>query len=223
MNKIKELHSELSRLERESEMLDTIITMMNDEHLEMLVSTGVPRRQVITQLATSGAELAQAIWTALGRTDTAVVTEGTGSGDVRQTLRDSHVAFHAAAEHLPELGEDVVIEHSGLSLRREDVAPHRIAEVVLAHETLHSAWSLDEADPESVHDAIDAMVRRLESRDDVPSLTFATIEGDEWLIHGGGGQRVFGTREAFAGWLLTGEAAELHYDGELPKLPVWEP
>ena len=201
MTKITKLSSELSRLGRESEMLDTIVTMMGDERLDGLAATGVARREVISRLAADGVDLAQAVWTALGRTDTAAVGEDPGTDDVRQRLRDSHRAFNAAAEHLPELGDDAVIEHSGLALRPEDVVPHRIAEVVLANGAVSSTWTLDEADPDSLRDALDAMVRRLESRDDVPSLTLATLEGDEWRLHGGG-DRVFGTREALAALAL---------------------
>lgn len=220
MTKITKLSSELSRLGRESEMLDTIVTMMGDERLDGLAATGVARREVIARLAADGVDLAQAVWTALGRTDTAAVGEGSGADDVRLRLRDSHRAFNAAAEHLPELGDDAVIEHSELALRPEDVVPHRIAEVVLANGAVSSTWTLDEADPDSLRDALDAMVRRLESRDDVPSLTLATLEGDEWQLHGGG-ERVFSTREALAGWLFGGEPVDIDATSDLPRLPQW--
>ncbi|HEY5854506.1 MAG TPA: hypothetical protein VIW24_10775 [Aldersonia sp.] len=219
MTKITRLSSELSRLGRESEMLDTIVTMMGDERLDAPAASGTARREVVARLAADGVELAQAVWTALGRTDTAAVAENPGTDDVGQRLRDSHRVFCAAAEHLPELGDDAVIEHSGLALRPVDVVSHRIAEVVLANGDVSSTWTLDEADPDSVRDALDAMVRRLEGRHDVPSLTLATLEGDEWRLHGGG-ERVFGTRESLAGWLARGDADDIDAT-DLPRLPQW--
>lgn len=219
MTQMTKLSSELSRLGRETEMLNTIVTMMGDERLDGLAANGTARREVISRLAADGVDLAQAIWTALGRTDTEAVARDSEPDDVAQRLRDSHRIFCSAAEHLPELDEDAVIEHSGLALKPVDVVAHHIAEVVLANGTVSSTWTLEEADPDSLRDALDAMVRRLESRDDVPPLTLATLEGDEWRLHGGG-ERVFGTRESMAGWLAHGEVEDLDAT-DLPRLPQW--
>lgn len=117
--------------------------------------------------------------------------------------------------------DDTVISYEGVRLRRDDLVPQRIAEVVLANNVISSVWTLDEADPDSVRNAIDAMVRRLDTLDDVPSLTLRTMEGDEWRIHGGG-QAVSGTREFLAHWLAAGEADGADRAGQdVPRVPPW--
>lgn len=97
------------------------------------------------------------------------------------------------------------------------MVPQRVAEVVLANEAVSSLWSLDETDPDSARDALDALVRRPGFTDGVPALTVTTVEGDEWTVHGGG-TTVHGTREFLAGWLAYGEGAD---EMDLPELPRW--
>ena len=212
MAKILRLPSDLARLERESDMLDTIVTMMGAERLDGLSNNGVRRRDVVDQLAGSGLELATAVGRALG--DDATV-DGEVPDDTVHRYRTSVTAFAAVAERLDELDETTTIEHHGHSLRPAEVVPQRIAEVILANDTISSIWTLDEADPDSVLDALDAMVRRLQARDDVPAQTITTLEGDEWLVHGGG-DKVYGTREFVAAWLAHGDST-----GELQRVPQW--
>ncbi|MGV9711148.1 hypothetical protein ACWDTI_10850 [Gordonia sp. NPDC003424] len=212
MTTVSRLASDLSRLGRESDMLDTIVTMMGDDLLDAPSADGRPRREVISTLAEGGFALAAAVESAVG----SPVGEGSATEDVRARFRESNRAFARAAERVDELSDDAVVEHAGLTLRRDDVVPQRIAEVVLANNVISRVWTLDEADPDSVLNALDAMVRRLESLDDAPSLTLATLEGDEWQLHGGG-QRVDGTREYLAQWLAHGTDDE----GRLPRVPAW--
>lgn len=207
------LPTTLSRLGRESEMLDTIITMMGEQRYAADSSHGGPRHEVISRLATQGFELAAAIRAAFGEN----AETGSEASDSRVRFRESQRLFTSAAGRLDDLPSDAAIAYRGMTLRPEEVVPQRIAEVVLANEAVSSLWSLDEADPDSVRDALDALVRRLESLDGVPGLSLSTIEGDRWSLHGGGRQ-VHGTREFLASWLAFGEV-----DPELglPDLPHW--
>ncbi|GAB3993267.1 hypothetical protein [Nocardioides marmoraquaticus] len=208
------LPSTLSRLGRETDMLDTVISMMGDERLDADTAHGTPRREVVGQLADKGVALADAMYAAL---DQPAPDRGPNDGDERARFRASHRAFVEAAKQLGDLGPDAVVTYAGMDLRPHQVVPQRVAEVVLANEAVSSLWSLDEADPDSVRDALDALVRRLDFTDGVPGLTLTTVEGDDWTVHGGG-RNVHGTRELLAGWLAYGEGA----DGmELPELPRW--
>ncbi|AFA73507.1 hypothetical protein GPOL_c24780 [Gordonia polyisoprenivorans VH2] len=222
MTTITRLPSDLSRLGREFDMLDTIVTMMGDERFEASADNGLPRREVIARLAHSGVELSAAVWAALDSPRTAAQpgTHATGAGEspdeVRRRLRESQRVFLDAATHLEECSPDAVINCRGVDLRPRDVVPQRIADIVLANDAVSSVWTLDEADPDSVLDALDAMVRRLEICADVAPLTITTIEGDEWTVHGGGAL-VHGTREFVASWLARGADDE----GSLPRVRRW--
>lgn len=211
------LPSQLSRLQRESDMLDTIISMMGDERLDSDNAHGTRRRTVVAGVARRGFELASAVDAAAGVTATDRPLRSLADGEERQDFRASHRAVVLAARELPGLPDETEIEYDGLSLRVADVVPQRIAEVVLANEAVSSLWSLDEADPDSVGDALDALVRRLQSMDDIPGLTLSSMEGDTWTV-GDGNRAVHGTREFLAGWLAFNEGIEKR---DLPELPRW--
>lgn len=76
------------------------------------------------------------------------------------------------------IAQNAIIKHGVLTLRPGEAVPQHIAEVALAHEDLLSAWSTEEADPDSVLDAIDAMLLRLIQIGQAPALTLETEEGD---------------------------------------------
>src|SRR5699024_10125815 len=77
----------------------------------------------------------------------------------------------------------------------------------------------EEADPDSVLDALDAMLRRLNQVGMAPELTLETEEGDRWLLSGGG-SRVYGDRENLALRLSRGEEGDLEFERPTPALPV---
>lgn len=217
MSRIHRLHSDLSRLGRESEMLDAVITMFDEHQLSLPAADGGTRHAVLERLAEQGAALAREVARALGAPDPRPMDD---VADVRDRVRQAHLAVISVAARLTELPEQHTLEHRGAPLRAGDVVPERIAEVVLAHDDLRSAWTIEEADPDSVLDAVEAMVRRLSRRDAVPGLELTTEEGDRWTL-GTGELTVQSDRENLAQWLARGVVGDLRADQPLPALPQW--
>jgi maleylpyruvate isomerase len=202
-------------------MLETVITMMSDDRLAGPAADGTPRVEVIGRLADDGFALTRAIQSAMGTTEVGQSDGGQpNTGEVRVRFRAALDAFCAAARDLETMDADTSIEYRAMTLRPAEVVPQRIAEVVLAHDNLDSVWTIEEADPDSVLDALEAMIRRIDQHDDIPPLTLATLEGEVWQLNGGG-SRVHGTREALAQWLARGVEDHLQIDGEVPTLPQW--
>lgn len=217
MSRIRQLHSDLSRLDRETEMLDAVISMLPDDQLERAAADGSSRHAVLERLAQHGAALTTEIARALGAPEAGFREE---MADVRERLRRVHLDFMAVSARLPELPEDHSFEHRGVTISAGMVVPERIAEVVLAHDDLRSAWTIEEADPDSVLDALEAMLRRLSPDKRLPGLTFRTEEGDHWDL-GPGGPTVESDRENLAQWLARGVEGDLRTEISLPKLPRW--
>lgn len=217
MNRIERLYSDLSRLGRETEMMDTVIRMLTDDLMEDTAADGQSRYDVLRRVVDGGFDLAALISSELNLPE--AVAGRDEEQDIRVQFRTSHIAFTAAAAHLTSLPEDAQLHYRGLTLAPGDVVPQRIAEVVLTHDSLGTAWSIEEADPDSMLDALEALMRRVTSRSDVPALLLETEEGDSWAV-GQQGQRVFGDRETMVQWLAWGEGAELESDAPLPSLPA---
>jgi maleylpyruvate isomerase len=95
----------------------------------------------------------------------------------------------------------------------------RIAEVVVHHHDLNAAWTVEEADPDSLLNALEAVVRSLRAKG-APGMTLVTEERDEWVI-GDGGLRVTSDREGLLQWLARGDAEHVDFDGPVPALPTW--
>lgn len=189
-------------------MLETVITMMSDDRLAGPAADGTPRVEVIGRLADD----------VEGRPEPHPHVAGVRLAAVGLTdFRCAHCGLDGPGQRE---SADTSIEYRAMTLRPAEVVPQRIAEVVLAHDNLDSVWTIEEADPDSVLDALEAMIRRIDQHDDIPPLTLATLEGEVWQLNGGG-SRVHGTREALAQWLARGVEDHLQIDGEVPTLPQW--
>lgn len=220
MNRIQRLYSDISRLGRETEMLDAVIIMLTDELMQRPAANNQTQYDVLIKLVHKGFALADAVNAQTGHTPNYERTEITKPSQVLHGYREAHKQLVAAAGLLPTLAEDTYIPHGAVQLRPGEVIPQRVAETVLAHEDLLSAWSIEEADPDSVLDAVDAMLRRLQHTDTMPTLTIETEEGDKWLL-AGGGPRVYGDREDLALWLSRGESGNLEFEKPISAPPVW--
>jgi maleylpyruvate isomerase len=95
----------------------------------------------------------------------------------------------------------------------------RIAEVVVHHHDLDTAWTIEEADPDSLLNALEAAVRTMRAKG-APGMTLVTEERDEWVI-GDGALRVESDREGLLEWLARGDGENVEADGPLPVLPSW--
>lgn len=219
MSRIERLYSDLSRLGRETEMMDTVIRMLADDLMEDTAADGQSRYDVLRRVVDGGFDLAKVISSALELPDAVSHAGRDADDDIRVQFRTSHIAFTAAAAHLTSLPEDAQLEHRGLTLTPGEVVPQRIAEVVLTHDALGTAWTIEEADPDSALDALEALMRRVSHRSDVPALLLETEEGDRWEV-GQQGQKIFGDRENMVQWLAWGEGAGLESSAPLPNLPA---
>lgn len=97
-----------------------------------------------------------------------------------------------------------------------------IAEVVVHHADLDTQWEVEEADPDSLLNAVTAGVLNLSVKDS-PGLRIVTDEGDEWVV-GDGSLRVEGNREGILDWLSRGRTEGIYLPegvDEAPELPAW--
>lgn len=219
MKRIEALYSDLSRLGRETEMMDTVITMLADDLMEKTTADGHSRQVVISRVVDGGFELAALIGEKLGLP----ASEDDADEDVRARYRRCHLAFTATAAQLAQLPEDTVLEYRGLRLGPGDIVSQRIGEIVIAHDSLGTAWTIEEADPDSALDALETLIRRLKIAEAAPALVLDTTEGDHWEI-GESGQTVTGDREDLVQWLAWGSPGELESETApptLPTLPRW--
>jgi len=220
MNRIERIYSDVSRLGRETEMLDAVVIMLSDELLEREAANGTSQYEILVRLIHKGFALVDEVNAATGHAPNYDRPDTIELANVTTAFRDAHQQFMAAAALLPTLPVDSQIRHGDVYLYPGQVVPQRIAEVVLTHEDLLSAWSIEEADPDSVLDAVDAMLRRLEQNAQTPSVILETEEGDSWVL-GDGGPRVYGDRENLAVWLSRGETGDLEFEQPVEQLPVW--
>lgn len=215
MERIDQLYSDLSRLGRETEMMDTVITMLADDLMEQTTADGHSREVVLSRIVGGGFELAALISERLG---VPAPEEQVADEDIRVRFRRSHIAFTAAAAQLTALPAEAIIDYRGLRLTPGDVVPQRIGEIVIAHDSLRTAWTIEEADPDSALDALEILIRRLRAAQP-PALVIDSTEGDRWEI-GEAGQRVTGDREELVQWLAWGTTEGIESTAGLPRLPT---
>jgi maleylpyruvate isomerase len=126
------------------------------------------------------------------------------------------------AEQAQRLAGDLAVEEvhlHGKHIPATSIVALRIAEVVVHHHDLDTAWTIEEADPDSVLNALEAAVRTMRAKG-APGMTLVTEERDEWVI-GDGALRVSSDREGLLEWLARGVAENVEADGPLPTLPAW--
>ncbi|WP_432790594.1 hypothetical protein QYM46_01950 [Brevibacterium sp. K11IcPPYGO002] len=218
MERIEQLYSDLARLGRETEMMDTVITMLADDLMEKTTADGHSRHVVLSRIVEGGFELSRLIEAALGL-PTAADADDDAVEDVRNGFRRCHLAFTAAAGHLSRMPAHETVDYRGLHLSPGEVVGQRIGEIVIAHDSLGTAWTIEEADPDSALDALETLIRRLRIAEAAPGLIIETTEGDRWEI-GEDGQVVTGDREDLVQWLAWGHPGEIESASELPVLPT---
>ena len=136
-------------------------------------------------------------------------------GELRESARNF-------AEQAQRLGGGLAapeVQLNGGALPATSIVALRIAEVVVHHHDLDTAWTIEEADPDSLLNALEAVVRSLRAKGS-RGMTLVTEERDEWVI-GDGGLRVVSDREGLLQWLARGDAEHIDVDGPVPVLPSW--
>ncbi|CAH0139518.1 MULTISPECIES: maleylpyruvate isomerase family mycothiol-dependent enzyme [unclassified Arthrobacter] len=226
------LHSDLSRLGRETEMfLATVDSLSDDEMTVASLCEGWTRADVIAHVASSGRALVNLIeWAASGeerplyasreaRSQAISAVAALPRQELIGELRESARNF---AEQAQRLGGDLAapeVQVNGKGLPATSIVALRIAEVVVHHQDLGTAWTIEEADPDSLLNALEAVVRSLRAKG-APGMTLVTEERDEWVI-GNGALRVVSDREGLLQWLARGDAEHVEMDGPVPALPSW--
>lgn len=226
------LHSDLSRLNRETSMLlATVDSLSEDELKAPSLCAGWTRGDVIAHLASNGRALVKLVdWAASGKEQQLYASAEARAHEISALaaapreeliagLRESARFF---AEQALRLGADLAIGEvhlHGKEIPVTSIVSLRIAEVVVHHHDLDTAWTIEEADPDSLLDALEAAVRTMRAKN-APGMTLVTEERDEWII-GDGALRVASDREGMLEWLARGHAENVESDGRLPKLPSW--
>lgn len=226
------LHSDLSRLGRETEMfLATTASLSDDELAAPSLCDGWRRADVVAHLASNGRALVKLVdWAVTGREQAPYSSPEARNQEIaelaalpREELveraRESASYFAEQAQRLSgELAVEEVHLH-GKQIPATSIVALRIAEVVVHHHDLDTAWTIEEADPDSLLNALEAAVRTMRAKG-APGMTLVTEERDEWVI-GDGALRVESDREGLLEWLARGEDENVEADGPLPVLPSW--
>ncbi|HSN34892.1 MAG TPA: maleylpyruvate isomerase family mycothiol-dependent enzyme [Arthrobacter sp.] len=231
MNSMR-LHSDLSRLGRESEMLlATVESLVDDELTAPSLCEGWTRADVIAHLAANGRALVKLVdWAASGQEQQLYASAEARAGEIAALaalpreelvgrLRESVQFF---AEQAQRLGGELTVGEvllNGRQIPATSIVALRIAEIVVHHHDLNTAWTVEEADPDSLLDALEAAVRTMRAKGG-PGMTLVTEERDQWVI-GDGALRITSDREGMLEWLARGDTEKVQADGPLPSLPSW--
>jgi maleylpyruvate isomerase len=226
------LHSDLSRLGRETEMfLATTASLSDDELAAPSLCDGWRRADVVAHLASNGRALVKLVdWAVTGQEQAPYASMEARNQEIAElaglprealveTAREAAAYFAEQAQRLTgELAVEEVHLH-GKVIPATSIVALRIAEVVVHHHDLDTAWTIEEADPDSLLNALEAAVRTMRAKG-APGMTLVTEERDEWVI-GDGALRVESDREGLLGWLARGDDENVEADGPLPVLPSW--
>ncbi|MGX1591169.1 maleylpyruvate isomerase family mycothiol-dependent enzyme [Glutamicibacter sp. NPDC055491] len=226
------LHSDMSRLNRETAMMSaTIETLSTEEMATASLCEGWSRAQVIAHLASNGRSLVKLIdWATSGEPQELYASREARDAEIdelaalpREELvkkfQDAAAYFAEQCERLSgELAVEEVDLH-GKIIPATSIVALRISEVVIHHHDLDTAWTIEEADPDSQENAVEAAVRTMRVKN-APGMTLVTEEGDEWVI-GDGALKVRSDREGLIEWLARGQARHIEADGPIPVLPAW--
>lgn len=226
------LHSDQSRLDRETAMLlATVESLSEDELAASSLCEGWSRADVVAHLASNARALVRMVdWATTGDEQQVYASPEARAEDIARIAalpRKALIAeLHEASRHFAEQSERLAGEIRAEEVRigampvpATSLVAVRIAEVVVHHADLDTAWTIEEADPDSLLNAVEAAVRAMRVRN-APGMTLVTEERDEWVI-GDGALTVDSDREGLLAWLARGETEGVEADGPLPALPAW--
>lgn len=226
------LHSDLSRLSRETGMmLATIDTLSDAEMAAPSLCEGWSRADVIAHLASNGRTLVKLIdWATSGEPQQLYASPEARNEEIsalaalpREELINN---FREAAEFFAEQSDRLTgelaideVDLHGKVIPATSIVALRISEIVVHHHDLDTAWTIAEADPDSQLNAVEAAVRTMRAKN-APGMSIETEEGDAWVV-GDGSLKIRSDREGLIEWLARGQGRYIEADGPLPVLPTW--
>ncbi|RKQ36791.1 maleylpyruvate isomerase family mycothiol-dependent enzyme [Kocuria tytonis] len=226
------LSSDLSRLHGETDSyLATATSLSGSQLSEPSLCGSWDRAHVVAHLASNARAIAKLVdWAVTGRRQQPYSSRDARDAEIAELARLPREELLRVSEESAEHFERQCERLAG-ALAAEDLDLHgkpvtaaaipavRIAEVVLHHHDLDTSWTLADAQPQSVLDALEGAVRTMRAKD-APGMTLRTAEHDEWII-GDGGQLVTGDRVGMVLWLARGHTDGVSSEGALPELPAW--
>jgi maleylpyruvate isomerase len=228
------LADNLSLLADETSLLMRTAAGLDDESIRVTsLCQGWTRAHVLTHIARNADALGNLVsWAVTGTPramydspearDADIAAGSTrGAKEIFTDLEDSAGRFAAAARGLAGAPEQVEVEmRGGRKVLGGQLPTLRLLEVVFHHVDLHAGYTFAEADPGFVRRATTIAVGRFNARDQAPSVTLRSDEGDTWSI-GDGAQEVTGSNAALLLWLARGDGAGVSSEAALPGLPPW--
>jgi maleylpyruvate isomerase len=229
------LASDIGRMQRESGMMmATVASLAEDELRKPSKCGGWTRAHVITHLARGADALTNlATWAVTGqetaayksREDRDVDIEAGAKRAAAELVADLEQANFRLLEAFWALKDGVQVEtlpslFSG-EINAFSLPARRTTELIIHHDDLDTTWEWHEADSDSILDAIDVCVLRLQANSDSPGLQIVAGEGDVWTV-GDGSYRIEGYYDELLPFLAREQVEQgLQFEGQLPKLPPW--
>ena len=234
MNSSSHLSDNLALLAHETSLLMRTAAGLDDESIrEASLCQGWTRAHVLSHIARNADALANLVSWAVTGTPRAMydspesrdadIEAGStrGAHEIFTDLEDSAARFAAAATGLAGAPERVEVEmRGGRKVLGGQLPTLRLMEVVFHHVDLDAGYTFAEADPGFVKRATTISIGRFKARDQVPSMTLRSDEGDTWSI-GDGAQDVTGSNAALLLWLARGDGVGVSSEAPLPELPSW--
>jgi len=229
------LVGDIGRMQRESGMLmATVASFADDELSRSSKCDGWTRAHVISHLARGADAMTTLVtWAVTGQHTPDYDSPDQRDADIEagakrsaaELTADLEQATARLVEAFQALKDGVRVEtlqmmFSG-AINPYSLPARRTTELIIHHDDLDTTWEWHEADTDSILDAIEVCVRRLQITPGSPGLHIIAGEGDEWTV-GDGSYRIEGYYDELLPFLAREQVEEgLQYEGKLPKLPKW--
>ncbi|MFZ0161218.1 MAG: maleylpyruvate isomerase family mycothiol-dependent enzyme [Kineosporiaceae bacterium] len=231
------LPADLARLDREtSRLLATVEALTPEQLAGPSRCEGWSRAHVVAHLAGNADALGNLIgWAVTGveqamyvsvqaRNDAIDAGARLDAGELKALLGDAVRRFRDGAARLtgPLKAPEVALRDWPLNAYALLVP--RITEVIVHHGDLDAGWTLADAGPDALDDAIAMALYRLDAAGESSApgagLRLSTGDGAAWRT-GDGTTSVHGPRHCLVAWLARGEPEGLTFSGARPELPSW--
>lgn len=232
MTETSHLQMNLARLGRETAaLMATVESLSGPDWARPSRCGGWSRADLVAHLAGNARGLARMVdWAVTGReqqmysspearAEEITMLAALPSTDLIAELRDSAAHFASEAKRLAGNHAVDALRIGRLTVPSAFLVAQRTTEVVVHHADLAAGWNLEDAEPESLREAIEAAVRAMRTHG-APGVRLMSHEGDEWTLDGAG-PTVTAGRANLLEWLARGETDGVEAEGPLPELPAW--